>query len=58
MDFGLTDRNVERPTDAQTFMAEFVDIAIVTTNLDRWVKRGLLERPAIDVGRGERSYYR
>ena len=58
MDLGLAERTVERPTDAQTFTAEFVDVATVTTILDRCVERGLLGRPTIDLGEGERSYYR
>ena len=58
MDLGLSERNVERPTDVQSFMAEFVDVATVTTILDRCVERGLLKRRTLDVGEGERSYYK
>lgn len=56
-DLGLSERNVERRTDAQAFVAEFVAVATVTTVLDRRVERGLLERRTLGVGQGERSYY-
>jgi hypothetical protein len=39
-------------------VAEFVDVATVTTVLDRRVERGLLERRTLGVGQGECSYYR
>jgi beta-lactamase superfamily II metal-dependent hydrolase len=39
-------------------MAEFVDLTTVSAILDRLVDNGRLERRLIDVGQGERSYYR
>ncbi|WP_226011508.1 hypothetical protein [Halomicrobium salinisoli] len=55
---GVSERNVERPTDMQTFMAEFVDVTTVSAILDRLVNRGVVERRLLDAGSGKRSYYR
>lgn len=58
MDVGLSEQNVDRPSDIQTFMAEFVDLTTVSAILDRLVDNGRLERRLIDAEQGERSYYR
>jgi hypothetical protein len=58
MDVGLSEQNVDRPSDVQTFMSEFVDLTTVSVILDRLVDNGRLERRLIDVGQGKRSYYR
>ncbi|WP_323192381.1 hypothetical protein [Halostella sp. PRR32] len=58
MDVGLTEQTVDRPTDVQTFMSGFVDLATVSAILDRLVDDGRRKRRLIDVGQGKRSYYR
>lgn len=58
MDLGISERNVKRPTDVQTFMAEFLDVATVSAILDRLVDVGHVERRLVDAGEGKRSYYR
>ncbi|WP_135535411.1 hypothetical protein [Halostella pelagica] len=58
MDVGLPEQTVDRPTDVQTFISGFVDLAPVSVILDRLVDDGRLERWLIDVGQAYRSYYR
>lgn len=58
MDLGVSERNVSRPTDVQTFMAEFLDVATVSAILDRQVDVGHVDRRLVDAGQGKRSYYR
>ena len=57
MDPGGSEANVEEP-DVEDFAGFVLDLATVDSILDKLVDNGALERPIVDVGQGERSYYR
>lgn len=58
MSEGVSERNVDRPSDEQEFMALFLDIATVATVLERLCDDKKVVRRLVDTGEGLRSYYR
>ena len=57
METGWSEANVERTVDRE-LVGCIVDLATVSSILDRLVDHGALERRVVDAGAGERSYYR
>lgn len=57
MDPGWSESNVDDP-DFEAYVGCVLDLATVSTTLDALVDDGRVERRIIDVGEGERSYYR
>lgn len=55
---GISERNVERPTDLQGFMSQYLDVATVSTVLEGLCDDKKVVRRLIDTGEGKRSYYR
>ena len=58
MDPGWSEANVEEPAEFETYLGCFLDLATVNSIVDTLVDNGALERRILDVGEGERSYYR
>ncbi|WP_115863868.1 hypothetical protein [Halorussus litoreus] len=73
METGWSETNVERELDGEfddeldsqpddgldgELLGCIVDLATVSSILDRLVDHGALERRVVDAGEGERSYYR
>ena len=58
MSEGVSERNVDRPSDEQEFMALFLDVATVATILERLCDDKKVVRRLVDTGEGLRSYYR
>lgn len=58
MDIGISERNVDRPSDLKSQLADFLDLATVSTILDDLVDTGEADRRLVDTGEGLRSYYR
>ncbi|WP_101296773.1 hypothetical protein [Halegenticoccus soli] len=57
MDRGWSEVNVES-ADLGEYIGCFLDLATVSSILDKLVDNGGLKRRIVDVGAGERSYYR
>lgn len=58
MDIGWSEANVEDQPDEADLFGWVLDVATVSSILDKLVDNGVLERRVVDVGEGERSYYR
>lgn len=57
METGWSEANVDYPVD-DDLIGCIVDVATVSSIVDRLVDNGALERRIVDTGEGERSYYR
>ncbi|UPV72829.1 hypothetical protein M0R89_09730 [Halorussus limi] len=57
METGWSEANVAHAEDGD-LIGCIIDVATVSSILDRLVDHGALERRIIDTGDGERSYYR
>ena len=57
MDTGWSEANVDYPV-GDDLIGCIVDVATVSSIVDRLVDNGALERRIVDTGQGERSYYR
>ncbi|UPV98865.1 hypothetical protein M0R88_10005 [Halorussus gelatinilyticus] len=58
METGWSEANVSYAVEDDELMGCIIDVATVSSILDRLVDHGALERRVIDTGDGERSYYR
>ena len=58
METGVSERNVDRPSDLQAFMAQYLDVATVSTVLEGLCDDKKVVRRLVDTGEGKRSYYR
>ncbi|WP_135852059.1 hypothetical protein [Halorussus salinus] len=58
METGWSESNVEQPFEDEEHVGWVLDVATVSSILDRLVDNGALERRVVDTGTGERSYYR
>lgn len=58
MDTGWSETNVEDLPGRGDLFGWVLDVATVSSILDELVDHGVLERRVVDVGEGERSYYR
>ena len=58
METGWSEANVANQPDEENLFGWVLDVATVSSILDRLVDHGVLERRIVDVGEGERSYYR
>ena len=58
MEEGISERNVERPSDEQEYVSIFLDVATVATVMERLCDDSKVVRRLVDTGEGLRSYYR
>ena len=58
METGWSESNVEQPFGDEEHVGWVLDVATVSSILDRLVDNGALERRVVDTDTGERSYYR
>lgn len=57
MDLGWSEANVEE-ANFESFVGCVLDLATVSSILDKLVDNGRVKRRIVDTGEGERSYYR
>lgn len=58
MEPGWSESNVDPAEDFDEYLGCVLDLATVSSILDGLVDNGALERRIVDIGEGERSYYR